>query len=142
MKPYYRRSQKATPRTRVLNTRSEEKLIKFRNLWKKEKFAQHVFRTFFVMTLQISLHAQGPIYAKKINQRYFSRTSKIQKHGCNLHEINKIDKKSNRKSKRLPMIPVTYAILTILVSFNEIRSYCFPCYCACNYQSPSTLSNK
>ena len=55
----------------VLSTRSEEKLIKFRNLRKKENLLNTLK---LQMNLQISLHTQGPM-PKKIDQRFFYRMS-------------------------------------------------------------------
>ena len=84
---------------------------------KKGKFSQHVFITSGKLKLQINLQifvACTGTYAKNIGQRIFSRTSKFR---VVVTISQEIDKKSNRKPKRLPMIQVTYALLTILVSY-------------------------
>ena len=49
---------------------------------------------------------------KKIGQRFFSRTSKFR-------NMVTIYKKSKRKLKKLPIILVTYSLLTILVSYKQ-----------------------
>ena len=65
---------------------------------RKGKVVQHVFITLGKLKLQInfqiSLHAQGPM-PKKIDQRFFSRTSKFR----NSHNLHEIDKKSDMKSQ-------------------------------------------
>ena len=51
--------------------------------------------------------------SQKSRLQIFSGTSKFR----NSHNFHEIDKKSNRKPKRRTMILVTYAVLTILVSY-------------------------
>ena len=68
---------------------------------KKGKFAQHVFIILYKLKLQLNLqiflHAPMP----KISTRdFFSITSEFR----NSHNLHQIDKKSNRKPMRLPMI--------------------------------------
>ena len=78
----------------------------------KGKFAQHVFITLgklkLQIDLQISFHAHGSM-PKRINQRSF------------LGQLHEIDKKTNTKPKRLPVILVTFALLTISVSYRRIH---------------------
>ena len=73
-------AKKPTPFTRVLNTRSEEKLSQVQEPMKKGKFAQQVFVTCgklkLQMNLQISLDAQGPI-TKQNRPEFFSETSNV-----------------------------------------------------------------
>ena len=77
---------------------------------KKETLAQHVFITLgklkLKMNLQISVYAQGPMPKIYLTPKFKNR-----------HNLHEIDKKSNRKPKRLPMILVTYAFSTILVNY-------------------------
>ena len=83
---------------------------------KKGKLAQHIFITLGKLNLQINadfLAYTGTYAKKRIDQTFFSGTFKFR----NSHSFHEIDKKSNRKPKRLTMIPVTYAFLTILVSY-------------------------
>ena len=83
---------------------------------KKGKFAQHDFITSgklkLQLNLQILLRAQGPM--QKSDQRFISRTSKF----SNIITIfTKLTKRiTNREPKRLPIILVTYSLLTIFVS--------------------------
>ena len=80
---------------------------------KKGKFAQHVFTTSGKlkqqMNLKISLHAQRHMGEKTTRDFFLEHL-----HSHNLHEI---EKKNTRKPKRLPIILLTYALLTILVSY-------------------------
>ena len=82
----------------------------------KGKFAQHIFITLgklkLQINLQISFHAQGPMPKKSSRDLFLGHlNSETQS------QSSKIDKKSNRKPKRLPVILVTYALLTISVSY-------------------------
>ena len=106
-----------TPFTRVLN-RKKKKNSSSSGTYEKRKICSTCFHNFGQVEAAneyADFLACTGTYAKKNRPEIFSRTSKFR----NSHNLHEIDKKDNcRKPKRLPMILVTYALLTILVSYN------------------------